>query len=98
VRGRVGNQHYHRASLNTASKWLSDIGNEGNHITSVKANPIASNVVEAIGVSNNNTKQATTTTHDHTEVNFQTTKDEHHNAMGSTVMIFIEVKCVEVYI
>jgi hypothetical protein len=83
-RGRAGNQHYRRVSLNTVSKWLSDVDNEGNHITSEKASPRASNVVEAIGVSNNNTKHAMNTTHDHTEVNFQTTKNAHHNAMGAT--------------
>jgi hypothetical protein len=37
-RGRASNQHYRRASLNTVSKWISDIGNEGTSITSGKEN------------------------------------------------------------
>jgi hypothetical protein len=82
--GRAGNQHYHRASLNTVSKWLSYVGNEGTKITSVKENSGPSNVVEAIGVINDTTTQSVNNTRVHTYVNVQTTKDEHHNTMGVT--------------
>jgi hypothetical protein len=67
------------------ANWLSDVSSKDNHIrTSGKANPSATTVVEEIGVSSDNIKQATNPTHEHTEVNSPTTKDVHHNVMGTT--------------